>query len=69
MILCDLNLDSEGERKSYQREYEMEKAEYYEKVNAYNRSPAYQQYLGTFLRIRFSTKILSRQTTLGVCRN
>jgi len=36
---------SEGERKSYQREYEMEKAEYYEKVNAYNRSPAYQQYL------------------------
>ena len=35
----------ENERRHYQREYEMEKAEYYDKVNAYNRSPAYQQYL------------------------
>jgi len=36
---------SESERRQYQKEYEMEKAEYYERVNAYNRSPAYQQYL------------------------
>ena len=35
----------ENERRHYQREYEMEKSEYYDKVNAYNRSPAYQQYL------------------------
>ena len=44
---------SEGERRQYQKEYEMEKAEYYERVNAYNRSPAYQQYLGELISYLF----------------
>ena len=46
---------SEGERRQYQKEYEMEKAEYYERVNAYNRSPAYQQYLGINLFVKLSS--------------
>ena len=34
------------ERKIYENEYQREKQEYYEKMNHYNRSAAYQQYLG-----------------------
>ena len=34
------------ERKIYENEYQREKQEYYEKMNHYNRSTAYQQYLG-----------------------
>jgi len=33
------------ERKIYENEYQREKQEYYEKMNHYNRSAAYQQYL------------------------
>ena len=35
-------------KKIYENEYQREKQEYYEKMNHYNRSAAYQQYLGEF---------------------
>ena len=35
-----------SERRVYQQEYEHEKREYYERINMYNRSGPYQQYLG-----------------------
>ena len=40
------------ERKIYENEYQREKQEYYEKMNHYNRSAAYQQYLGEFQKFR-----------------